>query len=415
MKEEKLLVITSFPPKGIVHDKSVVGIASYAKNTLLGIKKYKKDVDITVLAESLDGKKENYEDDGIKVKRVWKRNSFSTFLILLNEILTSKNTKKILIEFEVAMFGDNIFLLPFPVFLLFLKLLGKKVTIVSHQVISNIEDLSGHINLNSKFKIFLLNLSIHFFYRLMLLLSSEIIVFDEVLKRKLAKFGSLGKIAVITHGVEDFKLQISKTEARKKLNLAESDFVLLYFGFLAWYKGTDLLIKYFNEINNPDKSIKLIIAGGPNPNHEGKKYYRDYIENIEENCKNSNIMLTGFVKEEDIPLYFQASDLIVLPYRTLMSASGPFSIALSFKKPFLVSDKLSEMFETEDISQLLKFEKIAKSELIFNLEKGFTEEIEALKNDKSLFAKLEEFSTKLAKLRSWDKIGAYYYEKLFTK
>src|ERR1035437_4056562 len=100
MISEKLVVITSFPPKGIVHDKSVVGIASYAKNTLLALKKHKKELEIIVLAEIIN-QKENYEDEGVLVKRVWKRGSFTIFLQFVREILALKDSKNILIEFEV--------------------------------------------------------------------------------------------------------------------------------------------------------------------------------------------------------------------------------------------------------------------------------------------------------------------------
>ena len=270
MTEDKLIVITSFPEEGVIHGKTVVGIASYAKNTLLALKKNKPEVKITVLAEILENKKETYKDNGIEVKRVWKRNSFTTFFLLFKNLLALKTSKNILIEFEVAMFGEFIFLLPFPLFLFLLKIMGKNITIVSHQVISDIDTLSGHINLHSKLESKLLNFFIHFFYRIILILSSRIIVFDDILKDKLAAFGNKNKIVVIPHGVEKFKNDITKEEARKKLNLGNDDFILLYFGYLAWYKGTDVLIQYYSELKNK-RDIKLIIAGGPNPNHTGKK------------------------------------------------------------------------------------------------------------------------------------------------
>lgn len=411
MSSEELFVITSFPPKGVVHDKSVVGIASYAKNTLLSLKQYNSQTNITVLAEVL-GTKSSYEDNGIKVKRVWKRSSFSIFPQLLKEILGKNGTKNILIEFEVAMFGDFIFLLPFPLFILILRLLNKRVTIVFHQVISDIEDLSGHINVNNKLKISLLNLFIGLFYRITIILSSKIIVFDQILKEKFAKYGNSKKIAIIPHGVEEFMPTISKEQARNKLGLKENDFVLLYFGFLAWYKGTDLLVSYFSQVENTDKSFKLIIAGGANPNHKGKGYYERFIHGIEEKSKDENITLTGFVEEKDISLYFQASDLVIFPYRTLMSASGPLSIAFSFGKPFLVSENLLGIFETEDIKESLETLNLTKHNLSFN-ESNFEEKVNKIKSDDAFRKKIVKLSEKIAASRSWKEIGKKYYEKLF--
>jgi glycosyltransferase involved in cell wall biosynthesis len=407
----KLLVITSFPPEGIVHDKSVVGIASYAKNTLLALKKQQKELEITVLAEELNGKKEIYEDANLSIKRIWKRNSLLTFYTLLKETLLNES-KTVLIEFEVAMFGDFIFLLPFPIFLLILKLFGKKVTIVCHQVISDIEDLSGHINLNGEFKIYFINVFIGFFYKLMITLASKIIVFDKILKEKLSKFGDSEKIDVIPHGVEDFKSVRSRNKTREELGFKENDFVLLYFGFLAWYKGTDLLIEYFKDINNSDKSTKLVIAGGPNPNHISKNYYQSYIRSIEEECKKNNIILTGFVREEDIPLYFQACDLVVLPYRTLMSASGPLSIAFSFQKPFVVSEALRGMFETFDINTSLNKLGIDKDALVFTNSEAKVK-ILKIKNDPVLRKNIADLSKAIAEKRNWQKIAQLYNETIF--
>jgi len=409
MISEKLVVITSFPPKGIIHDKSVVGIASYAKNTLLGLKKYKKELDITVLAEILN-QKENYEDEDILVKRAWKRASFGIFPRLLKEIFALKDTKDVLIEFEVAMFGDFPHLLPFPVFLLLLKLMGKKITIVSHQVIPDIAALSGHLNLESKFKTHLLNFCIHSFYRIMLLLAFQTIVFDKTLKDNLSHFGSSTKIKVVPHGVEEFKNPVSRSEACKKLNFSENDFVLLYFGYLAWYKGADWLVDEYIKLKK-DTQIKLIMAGGPNPNHANKTYYQEYIQKIEAECAKNDIILTGFVKEEDISLYFQASDLIVLPYRTLMSASGPLSIAFSFQKPFLVSEALAPMFETEDIKEVLDELKIDKNDLIFSSD--FKDKIKKFQTEPDFGKKTEELSKVLAQKRNWNEIGKTYYETLF--
>lgn len=411
MNGEKLLVIASYPPKGIIHDKSVVGIASYTKNTLLSLKKYSSSLSITVLAEVLD-KKQNYEDGGIDVKRVWKRGSFFSFFSLLKEVLFLKNTKNVLIEFEVAMFGDSRHLLPLPIFILVLRLLGKKITIVLHQVIFDIQDLSGHINLNRGIKTYLLNFSIKWFYKLMLIIVNKIIVFDSVLKDSLSRFGNSEAVFVIPHGVEIFNNKLTTADARKKLGIKKSDFVLLCFGYLAWYKGTDLLIDYYKDLQNKDKSVKLIIAGGANPNHREKDYYQIYIKNLEEECKQNGITLTGFVDEKDIPLYFKASDLVVLPYRTLMSASGPLSIAFSFRKPFIVSEKLSALFDTKDIKSTLDETKVEKENIIFG-DDNFEEKVLSIKTNAHLEEALENLSEITARKRDWDKLARLYYNLFF--
>jgi len=415
MESENLAVITSFPQKGVIHDKVVVGIASYTKNTLLALKKYNPSLKITVFAEILSGKKENYEDNGILVKRVWKRNSFLIFPTLIkNAYSLNKDTKNVLVEFEVAMFGDFFYLLFFPVFLLFLRISGRKTTIVMHQVISDINELSGHINLKSGKKALVLNFFISSFYRTILLLASKAIVFDKVLKDKLSKYTDTKKIIVIPHGVEQFKDDVSRHSAREKLKISSNDFVVLYFGFLAWYKGADWLINAFDAKKAKENGIKLVMAGGGNPNHLNKKYYQDYLENIKIVCKEKGIVLTGFVNEEDIPLYFKAADVVVLPYRTLMSSSGPLSIAFSFGKAFITSNALEEIFDTQDLKELLESKGLSKQDLIFSSFDEFNSLVRKLKTNKEFGGGVEDLSLEIAKKRSWEVIGKRYYEEIFS-
>src|SRR3989344_8992403 len=90
-----LQVLTSYPQKGGIHGKGTVGIASYSKNTLihlLEVAEFNKiNLHISVLAEILPGeKKAIYREDGIEVKRIWKKNNFFSYIYILQEILRQK-------------------------------------------------------------------------------------------------------------------------------------------------------------------------------------------------------------------------------------------------------------------------------------------------------------------------------------
>lgn len=424
MKAQNLVVISSYPPKNTTHDKHIVGIASYAKNTLTALRTIdkKNELNISVLAEKLpakSGSEKIYIENGINISRVWERNSFKAFPLLIKELLRfHKNTKNVLIELELSMFGNLLHLAFFPLFVILLRVLGKKVTIVFHQIIPDIKELYGHINIDlNDWRINILNILIRLFYVLVLFAASKAIVFDEALKHELKKFGNGNKISVIPHGVETFNNPPTKKEARMKLNISPDSFVLLCFGFIAWYKGTDWLIQSFKQLNNErikhgKKPIDLIIAGGKNPNHANKKYYQQYIGNIEKECRVNNIRLTGFVEEKDIPLYFQACNAVVLPYRAFMSASGPLSFAMAFNKPFLVSDKLAKIFETKDMKDVLDAARIKKELLTFSLGSEFKKKINLMIDNLKFREKIADFSKKISLKRSWKYIGKLYYEEL---
>lgn len=410
----KIIVVSSFPGKKEIHGKNTVGVASYAKNTLVSIKKAAgKDFNISVLAEKIDGE-ENYTQKDIEVKRVWKRNSFRTFPSLLKEILKSK-VDVVALEFELAMFGELPYLLPFPLFILILKLLRKKTFMVLHQVVPDVESIGPHVNIETHtLKGTLFSLGLPLFYTFLLSVVTKIVVFEQSLKDKLSRYGNTKNVAVIPHGVEIFTKIPTKSASRKKLGIKRSDFVIVSFGYLAWYKGTDWILHALEVAKKKKKNrnIRLILAGGPNPNHMDKSYYTKYIDSITQKAMELNVEVTGFVPENHIAEYFQAADVIVLPYRTHMSASGPLSMAFAFKKPFLLSSQLKYVMGESDVIDLLKKMRIAPQKVIFKEPEDFSKKLMFLRKNRVLQHKLSSLSKELSKTRSWDNVGRMYLEEL---
>ncbi len=418
-----LIVITSYPKRGYVHGAGTVGGASYTKNTLLSLIKatanHANPKKIIVLAERLHGELEHaYEEDGMTVKRVWQRNNLPRSYSALIKEVCNYSAKKILIEFEFAMFGSIFSLALFPFFILWLKLQGKQTYLVMHQVIRDIDMLAGHINVNPRStRSLLFNTGIHLFYTTTFPFVDKVIVFEEFLKEKVTPFVSTRKVIVIPHGVEQYQTALSYEQARNALHITQNDFVLLLFGFIAWYKGTDWLVEAVKQSNITGKNLKLIIAGGPNPNHESKEFYQKYIQAVEKSAQSSSgaVTVTGFVPEDAISSYFIAADLIVFPYRTLMSSSGPLSLAFSFGKPFLLSEQLEGVTKTEDMRSLMEQYAIETSTITFplNYEK-FGEKLTAVAANYSLLETLQSLSRSLRKKRNFATIAEQYYELLFA-
>jgi glycosyltransferase involved in cell wall biosynthesis len=409
--QKSLLVISSYPEKSEIHGKKVVGIASYTKNTLLALKKYSPELAITVLAEKFGKKSESYDDQEILVKRTWRRGTFSIFPDLIRQSVKTPS-KDVLVEFELAMFGGMHHAALFPFFLLWLKLSRKNTTLVLHQVVADINEMSGHLNLaKHSFKADTLNTGLKIYYFLLMLTSNRVIVFEEVLAKRLAKYGPKDKIKVIPHAVETFTTTAKASALQKKLS---GKFTLLYFGYLAWYKGADLLIQMFENRLSQTKKFFLVMAGGANPNHQHKDYYKNYIESLSRKNNDETIMVTGFIAEKDIPTYFSNADVVVLPYRTLMSASGPLSIALSYEKPILLSNQLAELANTSDFQTALTQNGLTIADIIFTNEESFAEKIEKLSQDKVFRSNVTLFSKNLATNRAWPNIAKQYYAQIFS-
>ncbi len=417
--DHSLLVIASYPPKDAIHHPSIVGGASYTKNTLLAIQKFvsqsKQNFAVTILAEKLNQTGSTYEDEHMTIKRIWQRNRFTSFFKLAQAIQSDKTNAHILFSLELAMFGGRLSLLGVILLLVWLKLCGKKTFIVAHQVITNIQDMEGHLGKTSPTLMTNINnLILKEFYRLTVWSSYKTIVFEQTFKDYLNTVGKPSKIVVIPHGVEKFTDAASKTQARKKLQIDERKQVILLFGFLAWYKGTDWIVNQIDKESLQKHNIQIIIAGGPNPNRLELDFYQKYLQDLQRTADEKNITITGFVPEDQIGLYFHAADLVLFPYRALMSSSGPLSITLAFGTPLLLADKLSPLTETIDFQSALKNADLTASDLFFPLNEQGIKTILSKSQDKRFLDNSHKFALELAHSRDWSQIGKTYFEVLFS-
>ena len=188
------------------------------------------------------------------------------------------------------------------------------------------------------------------------------------------------------------------------MGYGKDDFVVMNFGFMTRYKGSDWLveaIKYLRDKKN-HKNIHLILAGGKAPSQTGKKHYEDYYNNlVEQVAQNKGIILTGFIPEAEIIKYFAVADLIVLPYRGILGASASWGEAISYQKPFILSSDLLPYLSAEDVQQVLKNNHLKKDDLLFiRNKKSFENTVQKLISNKSKLKKIEKFSSQLATLRS---------------
>jgi glycosyltransferase involved in cell wall biosynthesis len=122
------------------------------------------------------------------------------------------------------------------------------------------------------------------------------------------------KIEIIPDAVDinKFNPRIKGYEIRDRLNMQSAP-IVLFVGRLDVNKGIQHLIKAFSKIIRDIPDAKLVIVGeGPL-----KNYILSLINKF--NIRES-VMLIGRVSEEDLPKFYAASDLVVLP--SLMEGFG---------------------------------------------------------------------------------------------
>lgn len=126
-----------------------------------------------------------------------------------------------------------------------------------------------------------------------------------------------------------FGEKVPREEAEKALGLKPGMRNLLFFGLIREYKGLDILLDAFGKL---DSGYQLIVAGEPYGSFEK---YRNIIDRSP--AKDRIRLFTRYIKDSEVKVFFSASDLAVLPYRSA-TQSGISAIAYHFEVPLVVTD-----------------------------------------------------------------------------
>jgi len=142
--------------------------------------------------------------------------------------------------------------------------------------------------------------------------------------------GELGvpadRVHVIPHGAFDYLTRQPGERPLPDELAAVKGPVVLFFGLLRPYKGLDVLLEAFREI----EGAELWVVGMP----------RMPLEPLREAAARAASpvrFVDRFVTDPEIPAYFRRADLVVLPYREI-DQSGVLYTALAFGKPMVLSE-----------------------------------------------------------------------------
>lgn len=202
---------------------------------------------------------------------------------------------------------------------LILKLIGVKIVWTIH-------DLKNHENIQVEFeRIFNI-----FFGKL----ANAIITHCEIARQEAIASFDLKKhdnIFVIPHAnyVNYYENAIDRSEAQKTLGIKDAKLILLFLGLIRAYKGVPELIDAFKQLK--DDGVYLVIAG---------KASNELAEQINLTIRGyDNIkFIPGFVADDQVQVYMNACDVVVLPYRDILT-SGSIILAMSFARACIAPRK----------------------------------------------------------------------------
>lgn len=224
-----------------------------------------------------------------------------------------------------------------------------------------------------------------------------IVMSDAVLK-DLLSIKPDAKYLRVNHPVYDhFPTQVDREFAQEQLGLDSTKKTLLFFGFIRDYKGLDLLIQAMNDL---DDSYQLVIAG------EVYGSFDKYQELIDQSNSKSRIhIFNKYIGDDEVSIYFSASDVCVLPYKSA-TQSGITSISNHYNLPIIATNVggLKETIHHGETGLIVEFPEsyliaaTIKDYFDNNYKSKFAQNIEKEKAENSWenFAmKIIEFSKKL--------------------
>jgi glycosyltransferase involved in cell wall biosynthesis len=143
-----------------------------------------------------------------------------------------------------------------------------------------------------------------------------------------------------------FGNNIGMAEARQALEIDLNKKTILFFGLIRDYKGLDLLI---DAISMLDADYQLIIAG---ESYGSFDKYSEQIKNV--NHPERIKIFNRYIGDNEVPLFFSAADVCVLPYRSA-TQSGITSIAYHFELPLIATNTggLKESIEKPGVGLMI--------------------------------------------------------------
>ncbi len=120
--------------------------------------------------------------------------------------------------------------------------------------------------------------------------------------------GDARRVAIIPPGVDSVRFRpVDQWESRQRLGLG-NERLLLYVGRLERLKGVDILLRAMSSLEHP-AGVRLLVVGGSDNSPELTR-----LQNLaSELGQESRVSFLGSVTQDQLPYYYNAADVCVLP------------------------------------------------------------------------------------------------------
>ena len=141
------------------------------------------------------------------------------------------------------------------------------------------------------------------------------------------------RITYVPHGhYMEYAEQATLEESREKLNIPVNRPVILFFGQIKTVKGVDVLLEALPKVIQHYPDALCVIAG--KVWKDDFSVYQNLIDTLHlgENVRAD----IHFIRDDEIKYYFNAADIVALPYRQIYQ-SGVVLLAYAYEKPVVAT------------------------------------------------------------------------------
>lgn len=317
----KLALVTAYPP-------SKVTLNEYAFHL---VKHFRQHEEVTELVLLTDDTAANvvidFKEEGCKVtvQPCWKFNSYFN-LFSIAKAVRKAQPDMVLYNLQFMKFGDKKIPAALGLFSPWLtKLMKVKTTVLLHNIMETV-DLSSAGFTSNKIKMAAFNFIGEMLTRVILKADKVVLTISKYVDILENKYNAKNCV-LIPHGTFEIP-------AEPSYELAEGPLKIMTFGKFGTYKKVEKLIEAVEIVRtNTRQDLEIVIAGTDNPNTLG------YLENVKKQYSHvSNITFTGYVAEEDVPVIFSESAMVVFPYTSTTGSSGVLHQAGSYGKAVVMPD-----------------------------------------------------------------------------
>lgn len=317
----KLAIVTAYPP-------SKVTLNEYAYHLVKQFRKHQDVTELILLTDKTEGDKDlQFEEAGCKitVKECWSFNSYKTIFSVTRAINQTK-PDSVLFNLQFMKFGDKKVAAALGLMLpLVCKLKRIPNVVLLHNILEEVDLGSAGFTSNKLMQ------KIYSFIgsaltRLILKADTVAVTMQKYVDILEEKYNAKN-VKLIPHGTFEIP-------EKPDYSLPKGPLQIMTFGKFGTYKKVEGMIEAVEKVRqSTGLDMEVVIAGTDNPNVPG------YLAKVQEDYKHvPQVRFTGYVEEEDVPVIFKESAVVVFPYTSTTGSSGVLHQAGSYGKAVVMPD-----------------------------------------------------------------------------